>query len=131
MRLLALAVAVLGCSTTRVVSQPFTAAEAASISEEVGGKPPHIHVPYRALYGAAYIAERIATLTKREPLLTRHGVQMFGSHNPLSIEKARRQLGYEPQVPLREGIRLAAAWYRENVIGSSMGSRPALSQASA
>jgi nucleoside-diphosphate-sugar epimerase len=41
---------------------------------------------------------------------------MFGSHNPLSIEKARRELGYEPQVPLREGIHLAAVWYRENVM---------------
>jgi hypothetical protein len=44
MRLLALAVAVLGCSTTRVVSQPFTAAEAASITEEVGGKPASIRI---------------------------------------------------------------------------------------
>jgi nucleoside-diphosphate-sugar epimerase len=35
------------------------------------------------------------------------------------IEKARRELGYEPQVPLREGIRLAGAWYREHVLGSA------------
>jgi nucleoside-diphosphate-sugar epimerase len=89
-----------------------------AIAAEVGGKPPRIRVPYRALYSAAFVAERIATLTNREPLATRHGVQMFGSHNPLSIEKARRDLGYEPQVALREGIRLAAAWYRENVMAS-------------
>lgn len=89
-----------------------------AIAEEVDGKPPRIHVPYRAMYGAATAAEWVATITKREPLATRHGVQMFGSHNPLSIEKARRELGYEPQVPLRDGIRLAGAWYRTNVFGS-------------
>jgi nucleoside-diphosphate-sugar epimerase len=88
-----------------------------AIAEETGGRPPRVRVPYRAMYGAATLAEWIATLTKREPLVTRHGVQMFGSHNPLCIEKARRELGYEPQVPLREGIRLAGAWYRENVLG--------------
>jgi nucleoside-diphosphate-sugar epimerase len=96
-----------------------------AIAEEVGGQPPRVRIPYRAMYGAATIAEWIATLTKREPLVTRHGVQMFGSHNPLSIEKARRELGYEPQVPLREGIRLAGAWYRENVLGSAAASSPA------
>jgi nucleoside-diphosphate-sugar epimerase len=90
-----------------------------AIAEEVGGQPPRVHVPYRAMYGAAAVAEWIATLTKREPMVTRHGVQMFGSQNPLSIEKARRELGYVPQVPLREGIRLAGAWYRENVLGLS------------
>lgn len=87
-----------------------------AIAEEVGGTPPRIKVPYAPLYGAAFVAEWIATLTRREPLVTRHGVQMFGSHNPLSIDKARRVLGYRPEVPLREGIRLAGAWYRSHVI---------------
>jgi nucleoside-diphosphate-sugar epimerase len=89
-----------------------------AIAEEVGGKTPRIHLPYRAMYGAATIAEWVASVTKRQPIATRHGVQMFGSHNPLSIDKARRELGYAPQVPLREGIRLAGDWYRTNVLGS-------------
>jgi nucleoside-diphosphate-sugar epimerase len=102
-----------------------------AIAEEVGGKVPRIHVPYRAMYGAATVAEWIATLTKREPLATRHGIQMFGSHNPLSIEKARRELGYEPRVDLRDGIRLAGSWYRENVLGAAAESAAAVSPAAA
>src|SRR5215204_7600318 len=102
-----------------------------AIADEVGGKVPRIHVPYRALYGAATVAEWIATLTKREPLVTRHGVQMFGSHNPLSIDKARRELGYEPEVALRDGIRLAGNWYRENVLGATAESAAAVSPATA
>ncbi len=88
-----------------------------AIADEVGGKRPRTRVPYRALYTAAMFAELLASVTKTEPLVTRHGVQMFGSHNPLSIDKARAVLGYEPQVPLRTGIHLAGEWYRENVIG--------------
>jgi len=36
---------------------------------------------------------------------------MFGSDNRHSVEKARRELGYEPKVDIREGIRLAATWF--------------------
>ena len=36
---------------------------------------------------------------------------MFGTDNKHSVEKARRELGYEPKVEIREGIRLAAAWF--------------------
>lgn len=87
-----------------------------AIAAEVGGQPPRVRVPYWALYSTAYVAEWIASVTKTEPLVTRHGVQMFGSHNPLSIDKARSELGYEPRVSLREGIHLAGEWYRENVL---------------
>jgi nucleoside-diphosphate-sugar epimerase len=102
-----------------------------AIADEVGGKAPRVHVPYRAIYGAAVVAELIATATKRQPLVTRHGVQMFGSHNPLSIEKARRELGYEPRVSLREGIRLAGSWYRHEVLGAAEEPSTAVSPAAA
>jgi len=41
------------------------------------------------------------------------GVKLFGGDNRHSIEKARRELGYEPQIAVREGVRRAAEWYRE------------------
>ncbi len=39
------------------------------------------------------------------------GAMMFGSDNRHSVGKARRELGYEPKVDLREGIKLAAEWF--------------------
>jgi hypothetical protein len=36
---------------------------------------------------------------------------IFGTDNRHSVEKARRELGFEPEVDLREGIRLAAPWF--------------------
>jgi nucleoside-diphosphate-sugar epimerase len=84
-----------------------------AIAHEIDARPPRFHVPYGALYAAGYVAERFATITKsQEPLVTRHGVSLFGMDNRHSIEKARRELGYKPRVALEEGVRLAAVWYR-------------------
>ena len=86
-----------------------------AIAEDLGARPPRVHVPYRSLYAAGYLAERIAAASRssRQPALTRLGVKLFGTDNRHSIDKARRELGYEPQVDVREGIRRAAAWYGE------------------
>jgi nucleoside-diphosphate-sugar epimerase len=38
--------------------------------------------------------------------------EFFGTDNRHAIGKARHQLGYTPRITLRDGVRLAAAWYR-------------------
>ena len=84
-------------------------------ASEIGQKAPRSRVPYHALYAVALAAESWAVLTRstRDPLVTRHGVALFGTDNRLAIDKARQQLGYQPHMDLREGVRLAARWYRE------------------
>jgi nucleoside-diphosphate-sugar epimerase len=84
------------------------------IAQEIGVAPPHIHVHYGSLYAAAYIAERVSTLTSNRlrPFLTRHGVKLYGANNRMSIDKARRELGYEPGESLPEAIRVACHWYQ-------------------
>lgn len=86
----------------------------AAIAHEIGASPPRIHVPYQALYAAGYAAEQLAKLTRsqRQPVVTRLGIKLFGTDNQHAIDKAGHELGYRPGVELREGIRLAAAWYR-------------------
>jgi 2-alkyl-3-oxoalkanoate reductase len=86
-----------------------------AIAGEIGSHPPRIHIPYRALYAAGYVAERFAMLrrSRRQPIVTRLGVKLFGTDNRHSIDKARRDLGFMPWVNLHEGVRLAATWYRE------------------
>jgi nucleoside-diphosphate-sugar epimerase len=85
-----------------------------AIAREVGASRPRVHVPYRALYGAGYAAEVLGRLVRshRQPVVTRLGVKLFGTDNRHAIDKARRELGFSPQVSLEDGVRRAAAWYR-------------------
>lgn len=84
-----------------------------AIASEIGAPPARVHVPYSPLYAAGFAAERIAAVvrSRRQPPVTRLGVKLFGTDNRHAIGKARTVLGYEPQVALREGVRLAADWY--------------------
>jgi nucleoside-diphosphate-sugar epimerase len=84
-----------------------------AIAGEVGAPPPGPRLPYLPLYAAGAAAERVATTlhSRRQPPLTRLGAKLFGTSNRHAIDKARTRLGFEPQVPLREGVRLAAAEY--------------------
>ena len=86
-----------------------------AIAHELGASPPRLHLPYRPLYAAGYAAERLATLRPswHRPPITRLGVAFFGTDNRYAIDKARRELGYKPRVAVRQGVRLAAAWYRQ------------------
>jgi nucleoside-diphosphate-sugar epimerase len=89
-----------------------------AIAEEIGVRPPRLRVPYRALYALGFLAEQAVKLqgAGRQPLVTRLGVKLFGSDNRPAIDKARHELGYEPRVSIREGVRLAAAWYLGQVV---------------
>jgi nucleoside-diphosphate-sugar epimerase len=82
-----------------------------AIADDTGGKRPTRHLPYLPIYYGSIAAEIFAGMTHTKPVVTRLGALMFGSDNRHSVEKARRELGYEPKVDLREGIRLAAAWF--------------------
>jgi nucleoside-diphosphate-sugar epimerase len=94
--------------------QPFTQKGLwQAIAEELGRPAPRLHIPYRALRLAAYVSEALVDPDnpRRQPLVTRFGVELFGTDNLVSSEKAHRELGYSPRVSLREGVHLAAQWY--------------------
>src|SRR6266699_329497 len=83
-----------------------------TIADAVGGVRPTLHLPYLPIYMGAIVAEKVvARVTRTKPIVTQLGAMMFGSDNRHSVEKARRDLGYEPKVDLREGIKLAAEWF--------------------
>ena len=94
--------------------RPLTQAQLLrAIAREVAASPPRLHLPYRALYAAGYLAERLATVaaSSRRPPVTRLGVAFAGTDNRYAIDKARRQLGYAPRVDLAEAVRITARWY--------------------
>jgi len=82
-----------------------------AIADDVRGKRPTRHLPYMPIYYGSIVAEKVTKITHTRPIVTRLGVMMFGTDNKHSVEKARRELGYEPKVDIREGISLAATWF--------------------
>jgi len=97
-----------------------------AIADAVDGKRPTLHLPYLPIYYGSIVAEKVvARVTRTKPIVTQLGAMMFGSDNRHSVEKARRELGYEPKVDLREGIKLAAEWFNAGGVN-----QPAVTQAS-
>lgn len=99
----------------------------AGFARWLGVSPPWARLPYRALYLAGGLAERVASAgrSSHRPPITRLGVAFLGSDNCFSIEKARRELSYAPQVEIPTGLRLTAEWYlRRAVAGTPTVQRP-------
>ncbi|HEX6395449.1 MAG TPA: NAD-dependent epimerase/dehydratase family protein [Acidimicrobiales bacterium] len=85
-----------------------------SVAVDLGVRPPRIHVPYPLALTAAAVAEGAAGFTRNgSPVVTRHGVKLYGTANRHSIQKARQRLGYQPKVTVREGVRLSCRWYEQ------------------
>lgn len=109
---------------------PFTQRQMlTAIAEDTGGSPPCRSIPYRALYAAGYLAERLAGSlpSVSRPPVTRLGVAFFGTDNRYAIGKARAELGYQPEVSLRDGVRIAAEWYLRRQRSVGRGAQPAAS----
>lgn len=58
-----------------------------------------------------FASEWWSWLVGKDPLFTRYKVTYTASARYYNIEKARRVLGYEPVVPLEEGITRSADWW--------------------
>ncbi|MFW2387971.1 MAG: NAD-dependent epimerase/dehydratase family protein [Polyangiales bacterium] len=74
----------------------------------LGFPPIKYTVPKSLMYGIAAIKEGIDTLKggtiSNEDGLTRFAIRYMCTHHYFSIEKARRELGYNPSVSIEEGI---------------------------
>jgi nucleoside-diphosphate-sugar epimerase len=78
---------------------------------------PRLSVPpflARAVVAVLESAYRLFRITSRPPI-TRYLVDHMTNDVHFSIEKARRELGYAPQVGLDEAVARTAAWYRRTV----------------
>lgn len=76
------------------------------LARELGLRPPTRRIGRRAARAAARALElaHAAFALKREPVLTRYTVGLLSADTTLDITAARRDLGYEPEVSLEEGV---------------------------
>ena len=80
---------------------------------KMAGKPKIRSVPEWLAKGIALYMEISSKLTGKTPKLTREAVGFLTRQAHFSIEKARRELAYEPRFSLKEGMRLTEQWLRE------------------
>jgi dihydroflavonol-4-reductase len=83
----------------------------AEIAALTGRKAPTLALPRAPLYPLAIVAEAVAQVTGKEPMLTRDALKMASHHMFFSSAKAERELGYVAR-PHREALADALAWFR-------------------
>jgi nucleoside-diphosphate-sugar epimerase len=113
----------LACATERARSleayhicgpRPVTFVELANaIADALEVARPRLRLPKWLVSAGAWGAELAGRTLGVEPPLTVETVRFFTESRAFSIEKARRELGWSPQVDVVEGVRRSVAWYRE------------------
>jgi nucleoside-diphosphate-sugar epimerase len=86
-----------------------------TIADFLQVSPVSRHIPYFALYSGGRTAELIWQASGRRksgpPPVTTYGITLLGGNQEFSIEKARRELGYEPQFDVIRGVSEGVGWY--------------------
>ena len=77
-------------------------------------KKPHpkLRVPFYPVYIAYIICDRVCRTLGIEPFLYPRRVEFFYKDRAFDISKAKRLLGFEPKVSLKEGLKKTAQWYQ-------------------
>ena len=79
----------------------------------ITGKPaPKIRLSPNVILPLAYVVEFFSKITKKEPFVTVDGVLMSKKKMFFSIEKAKKELGYNPR-PVDEAIKDSIDWFRQ------------------
>ena len=86
---------------------------AALIARHTGGRVLPFRLPAGPIQWAGDVVEALCVPLGIDPPLHRRRVDFWTKSRAFTIEKARKILGYDPQVHLEEGIARTAGWYRE------------------
>lgn len=84
------------------------------VAQLVGVPRPRLRVPVWAAWGGAACIEIAARWLGRKPPISRRSLKFFTNDAGFTCAKARRVLGFNPQVPLCAGLELTYQWWCEN-----------------
>jgi nucleoside-diphosphate-sugar epimerase len=80
------------------------------ISNELGVSPPRIHLPVALGKLGSVSLEALFKLLRKQPPFSRRSLDFFQKNNAYDIGKARRELGFDPQVDLSTGVKQTVRW---------------------
>ena len=86
----------------------------ALVAEGAGVPTPTRHLPVWPFWTAGAVCEALCAPFGIEPPIFRRRVDFFTKSRAFDISRARAEIGYAPQVGLREGIRRTLTWYRDH-----------------
>lgn len=79
-----------------------------------GRRTPRVRIPWTLAFVAGYLDNFfMGTVLRREPLIPLEGVRMARYKMYISSEKARKELGYDPQ-PVEKALREAVEYFRND-----------------
>ncbi len=85
----------------------------ALVAKVLHARTPRIKAPVWAVRAIARACDVIGTMSHKQPWITSELISGVGMNNWYSIEKANRELGYEP-TSIEQAIREAFEWYAEH-----------------
>jgi len=83
------------------------------IAEALGVEKPEGHLPLWPLWVAGVVCEAICRPLRIEPPIYRRRIDFFIKDRAFDISKAKKELGYQPKVDLKTGLKITADWYRQ------------------
>ena len=83
-----------------------------AVAKACGKKAPGFKMPYSVVKPVAPLMEKYYAITKTTPLFTRYSIRKLMSNCNFSIEKARKELGYDP-MSVQQSVDDMVAWIKE------------------
>jgi len=85
------------------------------LAEGLGYPRPFLSLPFGVLFSFGYLLESLYRLFgwySSRPLLTRHAVYLMGRDQHVPIDKAKRELGFQPRISVDTGVDQCVAWLK-------------------
>ncbi|MGD9579270.1 MAG: NAD-dependent epimerase/dehydratase family protein, partial [Syntrophorhabdus sp.] len=81
------------------------------IADSLGKTRPRLRVPFLPVYLAAHACEKLCRPLRIPPPIFPRRVDFFRKDRAFKIDKAKKVLGYQPRIGLKEGLKKTAEWY--------------------
>jgi nucleoside-diphosphate-sugar epimerase len=85
-----------------------------NVMEALGIKKYYPYVPAYTAKAAAWSLESMAKIFNMTPIVTYRNINSIVTGRVFDISKAKNDTGYQPQVPLQQGIQETVNWYIKN-----------------
>ena len=83
------------------------------IAEVLEVTVPRKKLPVWPFWIAGLLCEGVCRPLRIEPPIYRRRLDFFTKDRAFDISKARRELGYEPKVSLKTGLKITGDWYKQ------------------